>query len=293
MLEPIHLWGPIFNDYNIENEIKIECVVNNHNESMKIKHNENYNRPAVPVQPLILPNNPQIISTNQNQTTSSALDITYNMDGRKVQESHLTIGPTGLELFIDFSYNKPTVATFNPSRMRTNPLEDSNRYSELDIIGKSDIILNYLRIIDTRINRISIITIGNEPILHCDIGIGRKIPVAFLGDGISRFLTLLLQIVSGKCSVILVDEIENGIHYSVMAKVWESIAMVAKDFDCQIISTTHSYECLRAAYAGIPENMANEFRYIRLERDENNLITSNIYDYKMLGTALYNNWEVR
>ena len=43
---------------------------------------------------------------------------------------------------------------------------------------------------------------------------------------------------------ILIDEIETGFHYSMFDKLWEVIATTAKKNNCQIIATTHIYECM-------------------------------------------------
>jgi len=44
--------------------------------------------------------------------------------------------------------------------------------------------------------------------------------------------------------VLLVDEIDTGLHYSVMADLWRLIFNVAKDLGVQVFATTHSYDCV-------------------------------------------------
>ena len=128
---------------------------------------------------------------------------------------------------------------------------------------------------------------------YADIGMSRKIPMAFLGGGMSRLLSIILAIATAKNGIVLIDEVDAGIHYSHMPKVWEGISRAAREFNCQIFASTHSYECLQAAYNGIAQaDMAREFRYIRLERDKQETVAKT-YTHDLLGAALSRGWEIR
>ena len=63
----------------------------------------------------------------------------------------------------------------------------------------------------------------------------------------------------------LADEVENGLHYSIMPKVWQAVGTAAKNFDTQVVATTHSYECMEAAYQALGKD---GFRLHRLEAEE-------------------------
>lgn len=88
------------------------------------------------------------------------------------------------------------------------------------------------------------------------------------------------------------DECENGIHHSVMPKIWEAIAKAAREYNCQVICTTHSYECLEAAQEGISGELADDFSYVRIDREKNKRVAK-CFDHEMLSMALKNNMEVR
>ena len=65
----------------------------------------------------------------------------------------------------------------------------------------------------------------------------------------------------------LADEIESGFHYSMQQDFWRILATAAKESNCQIIATTHSYECIQNAVDGIAEaGMEDSFCLYRLER---------------------------
>jgi ABC-type multidrug transport system ATPase subunit len=83
--------------------------------------------------------------------------------------------------------------------------------------------------------------------INGDIGIGRLIPLPLLGEGTVRLLEILLAISTTRDGVVLIDEIENGLHYSVLKKVWKAIAQYARKSNSQIVTTTHSWESIEAA----------------------------------------------
>lgn len=67
-----------------------------------------------------------------------------------------------------------------------------------------------------------------------------------LGDGVNRYIAILCAIWASQDGVLLVDEIENGIHYSNYGKLWELIFKAAKEANCQLFITSHSKECIEA-----------------------------------------------
>ena len=87
----------------------------------------------------------------------------------------------------------------------------------------------------------------------------------------------------------MVDEIENGLHHTVLPKVWEVVATAAKQFNTQVFATTHSAECIRAAHESLdPE----DFRYHRLKVLEsgNRSVT---YEPEAITAAVEHGFEVR
>ena len=76
---------------------------------------------------------------------------------------------------------------------------------------------------------------------------GRKPrPLSALGAGVHRFLGLLLACHGARGGLLLVDEIDTGLHYSVQTRLWELLAAWSVRFEVQIVATTHSLDCVRA-----------------------------------------------
>jgi len=172
------------------------------------------------------------------------------------------------------------------------PLEDAQRYSQLETVGRQDEVLESLKIVEPRLKRLAVLVSGGLPMINGDIGIGRLIPLPLLGEGMVRLLEILLAISTTRDGVILIDEIENGLHYSVLKKVWKAIAQNARKSNTQIITTTHSRESIEAAHLAFSEDGVYDFRLHRLECI-NGIISTITYDKDLLSASVKAQLEVR
>jgi len=89
--------------------------------------------------------------------------------------------------------------------------------------------------------------------------------------------------------VVLIDEIENGLHHSILPKVWKVVDTAAKQFNAQIFATTHSFECVEAAHEALG---ADSFLLHRLEvsATENRCVT---YESAAIAATLKHDLEFR
>lgn len=170
--------------------------------------------------------------------------------------------------------------------------ENSQRWSKLEEVDESDKLIPYLKHLEPRLNRLTVLVTGMGPILHADIGIGRMVPLPMMGEGIGRVLTVLLAIAECRNGLVLIDEFDNGLHYSVLTEAWRVVAEFARRHNSQIIATTHSWECVRAAHESFAEKSHYDFRLYRLERvnGSTSVIT---FDKSELDAALVTGVEVR
>jgi len=74
----------------------------------------------------------------------------------------------------------------------------------------------------------------------------RPVPLKSLGDGMIRILQLALKLVSAQGGFLLIDELENGLHYSIQEQVWTWLFEVAERLDIQVFATTHSWDCIES-----------------------------------------------
>jgi AAA15 family ATPase/GTPase len=182
---------------------------------------------------------------------------------------------------------------FVSGHLGSNLNEEIQRFSDLRKKEKEGIILSALRIIEPRLERLEILTYQGVIIVHGYLkGYDEPIPSPLLGDGVQRSLSVLLAIGSAENGVVLVDEIENGIHHSAMKALWTVIEEASKTFNCQVFATTHSDECIRSAHEAFKEGKTYDLKLYRLDR-KNGSIQSVMYDEETLDAALSIPLEVR
>jgi hypothetical protein len=186
----------------------------------------------------------------------------------------------------------PFPTFFQGARMRVPFLDEAERFGSLEIRGQQDVLLRVLQLIEPRLSRLAMVVVAGEPMLHGDIGIGRLVPLPVMGEGMVRLASLVLHIGNAPNGVVLVDEIENGLHHSILPKVWRAIGEVARQFNTQVFATTHSLECIVAAHRAFSESERYDFRLHRLER-VNETIRAVTYDQETLEAAIETGLEVR
>ena len=179
------------------------------------------------------------------------------------------------------------ISTLNP-----DPQENADRFSELARTKRQNEMVNVLRILEPRLQSLEVQSVSRMPIIFGDVGLSELLPLPMMGQGIVRLLSIMLAINTTTTGVVLIDEIENGLHYSVMAKVWAAIAQAARAADVQIFATTHSWECITAAHEAFSSSETYDFRLHRLDRVGEDIQAVTL-DQEMLDTAIKAGLEVR
>ena len=93
----------------------------------------------------------------------------------------------------------------------------------------------------------------------------RPVALKSLGEGSTRYFGLALAAANAQNGVLLVDEVEIGLHYSNQIAMWRLLVQMALDFQVQIFATTHSEDAIRAFSIATKENEAVDGRLIRLQ----------------------------
>lgn len=133
--------------------------------------------------------------------------------------------------------------------------------------GGSEILLEAFNLIDDSIESVETYRFGKSAIYLKKKGENNYMPLTLYGDAMNKIADFILRIVNNKSSLILVDEIENGIHHSNQIKIWEMIFKLTKTYDVQLFATSHSEEMIEA-FKNVVINLGyqNEARYFVLER---------------------------
>ena len=142
-----------------------------------------------------------------------------------------------------------------------NVREDADRFSALRRRKEHEVVRDALQKIEPRLTNLEINSGRGEPMIFGDIGLPELVPLNVMGEGMVRVARLVLSIATSPKGVVLVDEIENGVHHSAMEKVWKAVHEAVMVSGVQIFATTHSLECIHAARRAVGDDL----RLIRLQ----------------------------
>ena len=85
-------------------------------------------------------------------------------------------------------------------------------------------------------------------------GTDERVSLRSLGDGAVRAFGYALALANATSGILLIDEVENGIHYTVLSEFWNMILRTAQEYDVQVFATTHSWDCIKGFARASVEN---------------------------------------
>ncbi|MCI0360756.1 MAG: AAA family ATPase [Planctomycetaceae bacterium] len=121
-------------------------------------------------------------------------------------------------------------------------------WSEIALTENEKRVEDCLRIIEPSLQRIAFV----QDRTH-ESGIFRvkltdqvqPVPLGSMGAGTSRLLALAIALVESRNGFLFVDEIDTGLHHSILDDVWKFVIDVAEQLNVQVFATTHSLDCVR------------------------------------------------
>jgi len=149
-----------------------------------------------------------------------------------------------------------------------------------------------LREVDPRIQKVRLYPADNRLEILVDIGLPEALPVSEVGQGIYRLITIFSELIGEKPNVCIIDEIENGIHHSMLEQVWSGLAAAATDLNVQVFATTHSQECIEAAHAAFSHRETYDLSIIQLFRVEDG-VQGRVLDQKHIEAAMAGEIDLR
>lgn len=174
-------------------------------------------------------------------------------------------------------------------------MNNAKLFDKISLSPDEDYVLDALRIINPAINRIRFIDTNegrySERIAIVTLeGSDKRYRLGSMGDGINRILTIILALLNCKNGILLLDEFETGLHYSVQTQLWQIVFMLAEKLDVQVFVTSHSNDCIR----GFTKANTNGFGQLIRLTDRSGVIVATTYpnndDIKF---AIENDLEIR
>lgn len=274
------LWKPLFEGFSTTNQINISAE---------------YDKSATIQLKIVLTDNRladiQFNDIDQIPTAETAepdkLEFTFTDENDKKFEGQISPTMDGTRVIRPDLETKPRTVFLASNNLDLR--QDAFRFGRLRARKQGHLIVEALKAIEPRLLSLEELSASGDSMIWGDIGLDELLPLSAMGDGMARLVRLLLAVATASNGVVLVDEIENGLHHSVLPKVWEALGKAANVFNTQIFATTHSYECIAAAQSSLDKK---NFYVHRLENIRGRIECITFFDNE-IETALKHHMDVR
>lgn len=145
-------------------------------------------------------------------------------------------------------------------------------YDPIVLTPEEETVVEALRFVEPGIRRLATregFPYNNRGFVVGMDGTDPPIPLGSLGDGVHRILAIVLPLVAARGGYLLIDEIDTGLHHTVLRRVWRLVFETAKRLDVTVFATTHSSDCVHALaeIAQSDGTSTDGVSLIRIERD--------------------------
>jgi AAA15 family ATPase/GTPase len=169
-------------------------------------------------------------------------------------------------------------------------------WDDIALTNLEDDVLKALRLISPNIERVNLLTGRKRRSARIPVvkvaGLNEPVPLKSLGEGMNRIFGIALALVSAKNGILLIDEIESGLHYSIQPNIWRLVFEVARRLNIQVFATTHSWDCITAFQQAAQMHEQDEGVLIRLTEKKGRIVADS-FDENDLEIATREEIEVR
>ncbi len=195
------------------------------------------------------------------------------------------------------SGNGPSAVFVTPESLM--PRSMSHVWNEVVKERKESSVIGAMRILEPELEDIvfpagdaAYISGGPAGILAGFRGMQRRVPLGSQGEGMRRLLAIALALSHARGGMLLIDEIDTGLHYSIMGDMWRLVVETAQQSDVQVFATTHSLDCVRGL-AWLCDNYPALAEVVSVQKIEPTLKESVALDAGELMVAVDQEIEVR
>lgn len=221
--------------------------------------------------------------------------ITITRQNKTVSILHLNSPIDSLNQRLGIDNDSNIIIKLNTEPIGTEYI--ANFFDNIALTEKEDNVIGALQIIEPNLNKLAFIAESQyrfrRPIVTLK-GSNRRFPLKSMGDGINHILSIILALVNCENGYLLIDEIDNGLHYSVQENLWRVIFDLAKKLNIQVFATTHSNDCINSFTEVLKEeNNASIGGFYRMQKRKSGKIELVEYNAEELNSVSEHNIEIR
>ena len=134
--------------------------------------------------------------------------------------------------------------------------------------GKVESVIDNLKIIEPRLRNLLPLSEEGINVIYADIDRENLLPVSLLGGGFANILHLTLDATAVQNGILLIDEIEDGLHFSIISKLIKYLFTISEKNNIQLFISTHSEEILDTFASTATESNFSDIGLFRLSRKD-------------------------
>jgi AAA15 family ATPase/GTPase len=233
---------------------------------------------------------PEIFSATESSV--STISISARLNNSLTFETQIISSARGIVATRDIKASDAKKVSFIPSFLRVSNRDLTSEFDKARLSERDDEVLKAFKSVDNSITGVESFSIG-EPTIYLKREGKSRLPLSLFGDAINRIADIILKLVNNENSILIIDEIENGIHHSNQVYFWNVLYKLANELNVQIFATTHSLEMTQAFIkAGLEhQNLAAHFELVR--QAKTGKIVAIKRDLDTLDYGISHNEEVR
>jgi AAA15 family ATPase/GTPase len=114
-----------------------------------------------------------------------------------------------------------------------------------------------------------------------------------LGEGLIHYISIIVALYACENGYLFIDEIDNGIHYSILDRLWNIILTLSNEMNVQVFATTHSLGCIES-YCRVAEKLNDQdISFTTLVKNKEKQVKAIVYDYEVFTNSTHQGHEVR
>lgn len=218
-------------------------------------------------------------------------DFDNKEEGTFSHHSSLFTDPSGrLVRTTDSNYQEELSCLFIPADK--NDTNATNNFATLVKRNKKQIVIDALREFDPQIESIEALPDGLYLAMK---GVRELLPISMAGDGVRRMINIISSIANEEHNIVVIDEFDNGLHYSAHKLMWQVLLRFIESRDIQLFVTTHNLECLQSLKNVLQndetlQDLANVYNIVKTQQQG---FQSYRYSFDELKEAINNEIEIR
>jgi ABC-type branched-subunit amino acid transport system ATPase component len=196
-----------------------------------------------------------IIAKRRSNVAVEPIKVYVSQNGENFNAAGTGVGSFNMPLAIYISLLNPTT-----------PQEIAERISRLIKQGKKQTLVGYLNLLSPAIKDIAVFQDGSVAQTYVTLADEPFTPLALMGGGLRALTEMVVSAMISANGVVFFDELDSALHFSVVPKLWKTLAEISNSENVQVFATTHSRETISAAAQGMKiANREGDFQFVRID----------------------------